>query len=463
METNDNNSIFVYSNSRKRKKDLIFGFHAGTSFSSGGVFPTPWISTDTMALENSNDGTSIAKRTSITLHGHIVTGDGNYGTVLNQQKSLRTAYATNDVAIEINGPDGVLIQSYSNCRLTSLNFVEGNLCGFGEYVATFETYEDNDSGYLDWIQNVDIQYNTDYGWYNESNHDITSGYYTATVTQKIRHARSTVATASSNAKSLSGKQIYISNGYYNGTVDVASNPNGGKYTLAFQKSSHSNSGGDIGELTETSEYICIPFGTGWNNYITNALLRFTIQESFESSSPYTQVALEGSIKGVNNLGNATALKNTISTNAVAIIRGWYKSNYTPNVKRHASSETYNSSTEEVQFSFTYNDRPGNTYTNAKLERIEVRYTEPGDTFAIIPVIGRAAGPILQSFSGRTEKRKELNVEIVFSAAQTTYPNLDFSSYAPNPDTHFVVYELPATESWNFSERRFTYNKMWVYE
>ena len=58
---------------------------------------------------------------------------------------------------------------------------------------------------------------------------------------------------------------------------------------------------------------------------------------------------------------------------------------------------------EISVNLTYNDKKYFFNTEAvKSETISVSDTNPGDIFSVIPVIGRATGPILQAAYGRTE-------------------------------------------------------------
>lgn len=73
----------------------------------------------------------------------------------------------------------------------------------------------------------------------------------------------------------------------------------------------------------------------------------------------------------------------------------------------------NDAVGEITYNVTYDTRPispfgaGNTQPGS--ESIQVNDTYPGDVFAVIPVLGRKTGPVLQNIGGRTEYKRSISI------------------------------------------------------
>ena len=119
------------------------------------------------------------------------------------------------------------------------------------------------------------------------------------------------------------------------------------------------------------------------------------------------------------------------------------------------------------------------------ESINVNDTYPGDVFAVIPVIGRATGPVLQYIGGRTEYKRDVNIEMVVDYTDIGYDNNRESFMLTKPSINEPIrtqlntlindlspatepgirkYFLnPPAESWSPKEGRYTLSLNWVYE
>ena len=75
---------------------------------------------------------------------------------------------------------------------------------------------------------------------------------------------------------------------------------------------------------------------------------------------------------------------------------------------------------EITYSLEFNDRPYNYFTGVLSENISVNDTYPGDVFAVIPVMGRKTGPILQYIQGRTEYKRSINIELLLDYTDIPY-------------------------------------------
>lgn len=68
----------------------------------------------------------------------------------------------------------------------------------------------------------------------------------------------------------------------------------------------------------------------------------------------------------------------------------------------------------ITYNYGYNNRPSNCITGAKTESISINDENPNDVFARILVLGRAQGPILQSFNTITDFRRTVSIDAIMS-------------------------------------------------
>lgn len=77
---------------------------------------------------------------------------------------------------------------------------------------------------------------------------------------------------------------------------------------------------------------------------------------------------------------------------------------------------------EITYSLEFDNRPTNIISGVLSENISVNDTYPGDVFAVVPVIGRATGPVLQYIGSRTEYKRDVQIEL-----QMDYTDLHYAS------------------------------------
>lgn len=151
----------------------------------------------------------------------------------------------------------------------------------------------------------------------------------------------------------------------------------------------------------------------------------------------------------------------------------------------------NQFTGEITYNLEYDTRPTNHVSGALSESISYSDTYPGDVFAVIPVIGRQTGPVLQYIGGRTEYQRNLSIELVmdkYYASGTTgtlkerirqfgvlsKPSLNepfksqinalIHAYSPVNEQGIRKYFVsPPTESWDAKTGRYSLQINWTYE
>jgi hypothetical protein len=145
----------------------------------------------------------------------------------------------------------------------------------------------------------------------------------------------------------------------------------------------------------------------------------------------------------------------------------------------------NETNGEITYNLEFDNRPTNYFYNVLSESISVNDTYPGDVFAVIPVIGRATGPILQYIGGRTEYKRDVNIEIRLDYTDIGYNNNRNSLMLTRPSVNEPIrtqlndlilalspasepgirkYFLnPPAENWSPKDGIYSIALSWVYE
>lgn len=235
------------------------------------------------------------------------------------------------------------------------------------------------------------------------------------------------------------------------------------------------------------------------------------------NSAFTQVSIDGTIKGLSSLPAsgyaasgyaASSGCNIVNLNESPYDRALQKyyeisnsgqfgigSNlykrannsvaHTLNSQPASISLGMNQFTGEITYNLQFDNRPLNVFDGVLSESIQVNDTYPGDVFAVIPVLGRATGPILQYIGGRTEYKRDLSIEIQLDYTDIGYnrdrdslilrkPSLNepirsqlnnvIQQFSPQNEYGIRKYFInPPSESWSPKEGRYTINLSWIYE
>ena len=244
---------------------------------------------------------------------------------------------------------------------------------------------------------------------------------------------------------------------------------------------------------------------------------YSMSINSDTGSPFVSVNINGTIQGLSSLsakseayggnevvennGNpiATAFQNAQQKYYKVTNRGRYGINSfvykraqsvvepTLNPQPLDISIAQNKFTGELTYSLTFDNRPRNIISEAVSESISVNDTYPGDLYALIPVIGRPTGPILQYIGGRTEYKRDITIELLFD-----YTDIDYRTNGTRSELllskptinepirtqiNKLVQELsplteplirkcflnPPQESWSPREGRYSLSLSWVYE
>ena len=252
-----------------------------------------------------------------------------------------------------------------------------------------------------------------------------------------------------------------------------------------------------------TETFLLASGTAYENYNMNI--------SSDISSPYISVSIDGNVKGltpINPSGAAfggTHLKHSTSgAYDVAIHKYMSISNSgkfgiacdlykraNASVAVHLNSQPnsvslgMNENTGEITYNLAFDNRPTNIVSGVLSENITVNDTYPGDVFAVIPVLGRPTGPVLQYIGGRTEYRRDVQLSLQMDYTKIPYGSTRNSLLLKKPSVieptasqiSKLIQELspegeqgvrkyflsPPQESWSPKEGSYNISLSWVYE
>lgn len=247
----------------------------------------------------------------------------------------------------------------------------------------------------------------------------------------------------------------------------------------------------------------------------NALENWSASINSSLSTPFVSVSIDGSVRGLSeytpsgyhvqerndsnskNYGVRTGFENAqLKYNEISnsgkygFISDIYKrANNLVSVELNSSPNSItlgtNEFTGEITYSLAFDNRPTNIISGVLSEQINVNDTYPGDVFAVIPVIGRPTGPILQYIGGRTEYKRDVSISLVVDYTKLPYgktrnplllkkPSIVeptatqiadlLAELSPAKEPGIRKYFINApTESWNPKDGSYTFNISWTYE
>jgi hypothetical protein len=236
---------------------------------------------------------------------------------------------------------------------------------------------------------------------------------------------------------------------------------------------------------------------------------FNLSLSSSIDAPFVSVSLDGTIKGLtefsasgfggnaNNIGkksaydNALLKYNQISNNGqFGLTSDVYKrANNSVAVQLNSQPRSIslgsNQFTGELTYNLQFDNRPTNIISGVLSETISINDTYPGDIFAVIPVLGRKTGPVLQYIGGRSEYRRDISINLTMDYTKVPYGStrstillqkpsvieptatqlaqlINELSPANEPGIRKYFISAP-TESWNPKEGTYSMNLGWTYE
>jgi len=252
-----------------------------------------------------------------------------------------------------------------------------------------------------------------------------------------------------------------------------------------------------------SENWLIAQGKDYENY--------NLSTASSSTDPFISVTIDGNIKGLSQLSPTGYRPASVDDANSAYDNAKIKYDIISNAGDFGtSSEVYkrannsidgitlnsqpvsfslgtNEFTGEITYNLAFNNRPTNLITGAVTETLSINDTYPGDMFAVIPVLGRATGPVLQYIGGRTEYRRDVSLSLTMDHSTLADPLVSSRAalilYKPSikePTATQIAsllqqvspqgepgirkyFASPATENWNPKEGTYQLTISFTYE
>jgi hypothetical protein len=177
-------------------------------------------------------------------------------------------------------------------------------------------------------------------------------------------------------------------------------------------------------------------GTATENY--------SMSTATGSDSPFVKIDINGTIKGLSLIpvsgwpaeplemaesgawGNALRKYNQISNKGKFGLSSevYKRANNLVAVQLNSQPLSISLGTNqfngEITYALSFDNRPTNIISGVINETFSVNDTYPGDVFAVIPVLGRATGPIIQYIGGRTEYKRDVSLSLTMDYTKIPY-------------------------------------------
>lgn len=239
-----------------------------------------------------------------------------------------------------------------------------------------------------------------------------------------------------------------------------------------------------------------------------SLENYSMSTSASNSTPFVSVSIDGSIKGLSSIppsqygdpkitavsgayANALSKYNQVSNSGqFGITSDLYKrANNLVAVQLNSQpvsvSLSTNQFTGDIGYNISFDNRPTNIISGAVSESIQINDTYPGDIFAVIPVLGRKTGPVLQYLGSRSEYRRDVSLNLIMDYTKIAYGNNRqslllkkpsiveptasqianlLSELSPKGEPGVRKYFIsPPTENWNPKDGSYSVNITFTYE
>lgn len=219
---------------------------------------------------------------------------------------------------------------------------------------------------------------------------------------------------------------------------------------------------------------------------------FTASIKQDAETNITTIDINGSIRGleVRNMSGGSGTF-AINTTKYASASGCW-SNIRPKLMNRAKivsssltskqlnpqpinlSVGHNPTQGVITYSYTYDDRPCNLIAGAIFENINITDIYPNDVIAVIPILGRGNGPLIQDMGTKTESHRVINLDIVIPSSGCTWTAMN--SAKPTGvvnsflcevqeeliDAGYSVFVASNQSSWDAKKGRYTHSLDLIY-
>lgn len=404
--------------------------------------------------------------------------DKNASAMLSKQRALRALFAQDGQRIELSDifdDAGATIICYP--RVASVDFTEGAYVTTCEYTIVLEAdylLRDNagsDENALvdlegtfantDGLRRVDTEFKQlledDSTFFIEEYSEDWNLEADDSVGESVENPRSYRI---SHSLSATGKTVYN----WNGEIDKSAWEQARDFVLTRLAQNPSGSYPNVAGLIGSGTVNLVESYGGYNHVRTEQINKtagvysltenwllssglstenYSMTTNTSSTDPFITVSIDGTIKGLSQvspelLGDPVAVAHSgayaNALNKYNQISNSGKFGLTSDIYKRANnliaaqlnsqpaslSIGTNQYTGDITYNLSFNNRPMNIISGVVSENIQINDTYPGDIFAVIPVLGRQTGPILQYIGGRTEYRRDVSINLVMDYTKIPY-------------------------------------------
>ena len=417
--------------------------------------------------------------------------------ILSKQSDIRALFQDHQ-KIEICGHDGTVIHT-SNPVVESINFEEGtyvDTCRFTVSLVAYNissgadiTPSGSPSGIEDFNDSWSIESDDTFGQHSfPKAYRITRNLSATAINSGDGHAwRYAKEYLLQNSASVFASSGYPDpDGFASGSINIPEKYSG----VDFSRTENIDVAAGSYSLSDT--WLLMDVSGSGNKAIENS--NISIQAGIDNA--FTTVSIDGTIKGLNT-GGGNALTNAQDKYLDLSNSGQFgvgcdifkrvdnRVAHKMNSQPTSISLGLDEGGGQITYNLEFNNRPVNVFTGVISETININDTYPGDTFAIIPILGRTTGPLLQYTGSRTEYRRDVGIEIILDASDIGYgdtrgdlilrkPSVNepirteltnlIKTVSPASEKGVTKYFLSApTESWNPKTGSYSLNLSWTYE
>lgn len=203
---------------------------------------------------------------------------------------------------------------------------------------------------------------------------------------------------------------------------------------------------------------------------TNTREDFTVTSQSSIENGLTSVNIEGEIIGLDSRSQSTYnltqtrwqaandKYNSLSAGSpntfYSRAQNYASSGVTLNLVALGGSVGRNPLTGRITYTFQYDNRPSTCVSGALTESIVISDKNPTDVFAIIPVIGKSNGPVLQDMATKTESKRTVSIDVgvtpvgICPTSAVNVTNLMNASPANSVDTIISAFDADLRSRYN---------------
>lgn len=445
-----------------------------------GVLYTLTVQGTVVAYKGSPDSNGTFWTTSGYPNDETIVSDSRLTSILKKQEAIKLLFATDGYWFEIQPWDG---SASTKCkpRILDIAFANGIWFDTMQYTITMQTDElfingsaTSDTGFTDKISTADESWTIEF---NETPENTI-----LTNTFRLTHNISAVGKSFYNdVNQLSMPAWQQARNYVQDRIGL-------DYNIISSSGALNVPGYYQGFNHVRSENVDEANGNygiseSWILASGNVLEELNIEVTNSITEAFVHVSINGSVQGLETRNNNYQLvqrkydaASGYFNNVVSPMMLARAQNYA-GITLNTMPITYHIGRNPIQglinYGYEYNDRPSNCVANAKSEVISIIDNNPTDVFAAIPILGRAAGPLLQAINTTTAAQRQINIELIMPTAGScsTYMTLfnqkpDVSSLisAASGGLSFTqIFKDQDQENWSPKDGRYSRTVSWTYQ